>query len=67
LTASILLASVASLLSLPLPLVAVSPGQGRREFDVEEKPTRNGAPSDPQQYEILRKEGTERPRLEPRG
>ena len=58
----ILLASVASLFGLGgVPLAADSPAQAAEKFEVEKTDAEWRAQLTPQQYEILRKEGTERP------
>jgi len=66
LIAVFLLASVASLFGLAaFRWLRISPVQASEKFEVE-KPTRSWrAQLTPQQYEILRKEGTERPGSSP--
>ena len=62
----ILLASVASLLSLAaFRWLRVSPAKAAEKFEVEKTDAEWRAQLTPQQYEILRKEGTERPGSSP--
>src|SRR6201986_5286008 len=62
----ILLASVASLLGLAaFRWLRASPAQAAEKFEVEKTDAEWRAQLTPQQYEILRKEGTERPNSSP--
>ena len=62
----ILLASVASLLSLAaFRWLRASPAQAAEKFEVEKTDAEWRAQLTPQQYEILRQEGTERPGSSP--
>ncbi len=62
----ILLASVASLLSLAaFRWLKVSPARAAEKFEVEKTDAEWRAQLTPQQYEILRNQGTERPNSSP--
>src|ERR1700746_4170201 len=62
----ILLASVASLLSLAaFRWLKVSPAKAAEKFEVEKTDAEWRAQLTPQQYDILRKQGTERPGSSP--
>src|ERR1700716_1702595 len=62
----ILLASVASLLGFAaFRWLRASPAQAAEKFEIEKTDAERRAQLTPQQYEILRKEGTERPGSSP--